>query len=363
MKKGSSFKRLPDRTTPGLKPTSLKPRKRSDPKLSSPCYVESRSIPPSLNSSSALAATLSLSFNNSFNSSVVGRIKSPKGSKKDKILPTSEVILLEAQLAERLKTIEPSANINTDIFKVYQLIFEEVIRIDIPFRELLIKIKAAYEDWHSCGVKPSLSELLTIELNERTVELTRTKQEHSQLGKKLLKLAKENAEVSRALEETEVRYLDLKDQLLKLTKVKDDSVPKDENSWKYILSENKYYAEILKTLKRDLKTMKRREDKLLKLFYALKQLGYPVEQVYKEECRKAKQSKLPYKEVQGSNTGDEDVEPLVIGPPKAVDRPKAVPLLSLKEVEPDLTSESESEAEYSESSASSKSEQIAQIPS
>lgn len=358
LRKDVSHKKITDKSSSGSKNTPLKPRKRSETKLGYHSFNESHSIPASLNSSTALGPNLSLSFTNSFNASLGGGHRSsPKLSKKDKIITTSEAALLEDKLTERLAAVKPTEEMSNDRFKVYQKMFEEVIHRDERFGSLLTKIKLAYEDWHHADGKPTLTERLKAELNEKTQELARSKQDNSQLSKKVTKLAKENVELSRSLEDSEARYLDLQDRLVKLTQVKCDSVPRDESSWQYLVSENKYYAEVFKTLKQDLKYLKRREDKLLKLVYALKKQGYPVEQVYKEECRKSKQSKLPYKEVQGSNADDEDVEPLVTGPPKAVDRPKAVPALCLAEVEPDLTSESESGSEYTESIASSAGEQ------
>jgi hypothetical protein len=356
LRKEISYKKLPEKQQ-GSRGTPVRPRKKGDIKLTS-VYAENHSVPPSLNSSAALATGLSLSFNSSINTSIVGPLlKTPKGGlKRDKSRVRSEAMMLESQLTERLAAVQPTDAMSTDKFKVYQMIFEEVIHRDDRFGSLLTKIKQAYEDWHSAEDKQTMTERLRAELTDKTEELTRVKQEHSQLGKKVSKLSKENMELSRGLEDSEAKYQDLQERLLKLTQVKCDSVPRDETSWKYLVSENKYYAEVFKTLKQDTRQLKRREDKLLKLVYALKKQGFPVEQVYKEECRKTKLAKLPYKEVPGSSAGDEETEPLVQGPPKAVERPRGVPALSLADVEPDLSSESESGTEYTESEASSASE-------
>jgi hypothetical protein len=355
LRKEISYKQLTDKHLVGSRGTPVKPRKKGDIKLTS-VYAANPSVPSSLNSSASLATGLSLSFTSSINTSIVGPLqKTPKGGlNKDKSRVRSEARMLESQLTERLAAVQPTEAMSPDKFKVYQMIFEEVIHRDDRFGSLLLKIKQAYEDWHSSEGKPTMTERLRAELTGKTEELSKVKQEHSQLGRKVSKLSKENMELSRSLDDSEAKYQDLQDRLLKLTQVKCDSVPRDETSWKYLVSENKYYAEVFKTLKHDMRQLKRREDKLLKLVYALKQQGFPVEQVYKEECRKTKLAKLPYKEVPGSNAGDEETEPLVEGPPKAVERPKGVPVLSLDDVEPDLSSESGTE--YTESAASSASE-------
>jgi hypothetical protein len=351
LRKDLSYKRLIEKPVLLNKTSSLKPRKISEPKPMSHSFFESHSNTPSLNSSAVQAAAHCTTTNTSFSASLVEpSYKSPK-ELKDKLQLKIEAKSLESQLAEKLASAADDAL----KFKVYQGVFDEVIYKVGYFGSLLTKIKLGYEDWLYAD-RQSVTDRLKTELSERTGELARTKQEHSQLVKRISKLAKENGDLSRAQAETEEQYMELHERLMKLTQVKCDG-PKDETSWQYLLSENKQYAEVLKTLHKDLKHLKRREDKLLKLMQALKVKGYPIEQIYKEECRKQKQAKLPYTVVKGSDAGDEDAEPIVNGPPKAVERPKGVPVLALQEVEPDLASESESGSEYTDSAASSSSGQ------
>jgi hypothetical protein len=291
--------------------------------------------------SSTVGAKVNLTFTGALNSSLL--TNSPKRLTKVETTPANYAAMqLESQLTERLAAVKPTDAMNTDKFKVYQTIFQEVISRDQCFGSLLTKIKSAYEDWLSAEGLQTLTARLKAELNEKNQALAKTKQEASHLEKKMSKLAKENVELGRALDDSEARYFDLQDRLLKLTQVKCDSVPRDEVSWKYMVLENKHYAELFKALKRDNRQLKRREDKLLKLMLALKKQGIPVEQVYKEECCKTKEAKLPYKEIPGSNAGDEEAEPFVHGPPKAVERPQGVPMLSLAEMEQDSSSEESS---------------------
>jgi hypothetical protein len=338
---------------PSSKTTPLKPRKKGDGKLST---LED-SHPGSLNSST-VGTKVNLSFAGALNSSL--QTESHKRLTKIECpLMNSVVMQLESQLTERLAAVKPTDVMNTDKFRVYQTIFEEVISRDHCFGSLLTKIKSAYEDWLSAEGLQTLTDRLKAELSEKNQELAWTQQEASHLGKKVSRLAKENAELGKALDDSEAKYSDLQDRVLKLTQAKCDSVPRDEVSWKYMVLENKHYAELLKTLKRDNRQLKQTEDKLLKLMLALKKQGIPVEQVYKEECRKMKEAKLPYKEIPGSNAGDEDAEPFVHGPPKAVKRPQGVPMLTLAEVGQD--SSSEESGSYTDSAASSAIEQTSQL--
>jgi hypothetical protein len=264
-----------------------------------------------------------------------------------------DAVDLENQLTIRLAAVKSKEAICDKKFKVYQKIFEEIISKDEQFGSLLLKIKTAYEDWQRVeGL--TLTERYRSELKTKEEEALLLQQDFSLLGRKVAKLAKENVGLSRALDETDAMYSDLQKQLLKLSKVKIGDLPQDESSWQYLVSENKYYVEVIGSLKKDLKYMTRREDKLLRLINAIKLKGYPVEDIYDKECRSsANKPDLPYKEEPGNAAfDDEEVEPIVQGPPKAVRRPKVVPPLSFTEVEPDISSPSDSHSGYSDSMSS-----------
>jgi hypothetical protein len=267
-----------------------------------------------------------------------------------------EAVGLENQLTIRLAAVKSKEAICDKKFKVYQKIFEEIISKDEQFGSLLLKIKTAYEDWQRAeGL--TLTERLRSDLKAKEEEALVLQQDFSLLGKKVAKLAKENVGLSRALDEADAKYAELQRQLLKLSNVQIGDLPQDESSWQYLVSENKYFIEVIGSLKKDLKYMTRREDKLLRLINAFKLKGYPVEEIYDTECRsKANKAKLPYKEEPGNAAfDDEEVEPIVQGPPKAVRRPKVVPPLCFAEVEPDISSGSESQSGYSGSMSSSSS--------
>ena len=82
--------------------------------------------------------------------------------------------------------------------------------------------------------------------------------------KKIEKLAKENVEISRSMEDRENRYMDLQDKLIKLSKIELEEVPTDENSWKYLVSENQHLIKVCEEMRKDIKHLSRKEKKLVK---------------------------------------------------------------------------------------------------
>ena len=58
----------------------------------------------------------------------------------------------------------------------------------------------------------------------------KNKEDKKYMIKKIEKLAKENAELSRSLDDRESRYVDLQDKLMKLSKIDMEDMPKDDNS-------------------------------------------------------------------------------------------------------------------------------------
>ena len=99
-------------------------------------------------------------------------------------------------------------------------------------------------------------------------------------------------------------------------------------------------------MRKDIKHLSHKEKKLVKLVIALKNRGYPVEDVYQEDVHREKKKKIL--------TCDEPViddsenEDLVSGRAKEVSKPEFIPKLNLTEIEVS--------AESSDTSYSSESE-------
>jgi hypothetical protein len=240
---------------------------------------------------------------------------------------------------------------SSDKFKVYQRTFEKIINQSHKFGPLLSKIKTAYEDWFKAE-ETSLAKL-RLKLKAKDQDIEKMQQDGVLLETKLIKLSEQNSQLSRALDEAEAKFVELEDRLMLFSLGKYQSG--EGRSWQVLLSENKHYTGLVATLQRDLRHMKHREDRLLSLINALKNEGLPVERIFKKEYLKRRLAKISYTEVAGLVVDDAETDPFVDGPPKAVEKPKAVPLLSLDEVEPDLSSNSGTEFSDSEVSISAKS--------
>lgn len=236
-------------------------------------------------------------------------------------------------------------------FEAYQTAFAEIIEKDENFGFLLKKIKDVYEQkikYEKIDVSKDVIEKMKEEINGLREKVMKNKQEKKYLIKKIEKFAKENVEISRQLEDRESRYIDLQDKLIKLSKVEMDDLPMDENSWKYLVSENQHLIKVCEEMRKDIKHLSRKEKKLVKLVVALKNRGFPVEDVYQEDVHKEKKKKILT--CDEPVVDDSENEDLISGRPIEVKKPELVPKLNLNELQ-------ESMEESSESSYSSDSEE------
>lgn len=309
-------------TMPHLRASPPKPRKRSEPR---PLDLQSKK--PHLKERSLL--TLSSSCFISHETHPLDEV--PRSMR-------SEALELEEKLSKHLDLLSAEDVMTKDKFRVYQQFFDRIISKDHCFGNLLLKVKTAYEDWIRVE-SFSLSHLMRQELKAKEDQIDQFRLSAAKLEATIAKLAKENGKLSRSLDEADIKAMELQQHLMKLSKVKEEVVPKDASSWQYLVAENKHYSEELKVLRKELKYMKQREKRLLMLISTLHKDGYPVEEAYRAVCRKS--TKLPYKEVPGSIEEGDMLELLVEGPPKSVERPQAITLLDLGQCETYLTSDSE----------------------
>ena len=106
-----------------------------------------------------------------------------------------------------------------------------------------------------------------------------------------------------------------------------NSIPKDEINWRALLFENKRLTQTNKELQVDLKCIALKEKRLVSLLMALKDQGYPVEEIYEKQIAKPKKTISPQNYVE-----DTDNEALVSGRVKVVAKPSVIPRLNLEEI-------------------------------
>lgn len=229
---------------------------------------------------------------------------------------------LDLKLTERLREVQSGAHLD-----VYSEVFQEAIRLDKPFGPLLAKIKSAYDE----SIRES-SEMthLTLQLKEAETTLKQEREDKQLLLRKLEKLAKENVELSRSLDERDAACEELEDKWQALERMDVSTLPKDLRTWQFLVSENSSYQRLFARMDLDLQDMRSREKKLLRLLLALKRRGVPVDEIYEEEFSPADSAS--------------ESEPLVEGPPRTMVKPAAVPALHLEQIWP--------ESEASQSAAS-----------
>ena len=170
------------------------------------------------------------SFNHSENSSQLKNKLLLNGPYFSSSRPTAK--LIEDKLTESLKKIKEKS-MPIAKFDAFRLAFSEIIEKEDNFGGLLKRIKDAYEEKIKIGMIDNSRELvdkLKEEINAMKEKNAKNKEDKKYMIKKIEKLAKENAELSRSLDDRESRYVDLQDKLMKLSKIDMEDMPKDDNS-------------------------------------------------------------------------------------------------------------------------------------
>ena len=316
-----------------------------DPSL----YQQSGISSPPLNPKFSMSLKQKLTLNSSFMSKIKEssenqlRITKKKPIVHDRKSMDSQFSLLDLKIQEIMLKFKES-NYSPENFDRLQEYFEEIILKDKIFGPVLKKIKSAYDQFIQFKLSPSAeNSRLRNEIMEFSKKLTEEIEENKRLHRKIQKFSRENAELGRNLEEREGNCRTLQEHLLKITTIDINEVPQDKTSWKVLVSENKSYAELCSGRKKKVKSLKSKEKKLMKLFWTLKQKGYPVEDIYENmNNKKSKGSSKP-------TTDDiSDSEYISTDHPKARPRPGNIPSLDMDKVEPNsFTERNSSDSEIS----------------
>ena len=265
------------------------------------------------------------------------------GVDKQLSLYQKESTTIEIKLHERLNQLQNDSDAvlnNVKALEIYQQVFDEVISKDKIFSSILSKIKGFYE----YVLTKNSGRNKAKEYKEKIKEINRSLNAQVDINKsnerKIEKIVKENIELSKSLDRSEEICTEMQKKLVMITTYNVSEVPKDEIKWKALLLENKSYIEGYEVLKDDIKNYKYKEKKLLQLILALKQRGYPVEEVYESEVDQKRHKPLPHYSGSDEIESNSEAENLVSGRPPTKDKPNFIPNLNLSEVEPESISSS-----------------------
>ena len=194
-----------------------------------------------------------------------------------------------SQLEDRLKA---ASKINLlEGIKEYNNVFEYIIDKDSVYGHLLRKIKNALDEWSRIREKSiHNSEALKKKLAEANQKIQVMAEDRKFLDRRIQQISQENLDLCKSIEESEASYTDIEERLLKITNFKLDNLERDENTWKALVLENISYNEICKKMREDIKNYRKKEKKLLSLIVAMKNRGYPVEEVYNHDVDKINKS-------------------------------------------------------------------------
>mmetsp|Transcript_1955 Transcript_1955/g.233 ORF Transcript_1955/g.233 Transcript_1955/m.233 type:complete len:91 (+) Transcript_1955:643-915(+) len=80
--------------------------------------------------------------------------------------------------------------------------------------------------------------------------------------------------------------MDLQDRMFKISKVNIDGIELDQATWTELVQENTNFSQTISKMRQELKQLKYKEKRLIKLILTMKKLNYPVEEIYEQDVRK-----------------------------------------------------------------------------
>jgi hypothetical protein len=212
-----------------------------------------------------------------------------------------------------------------ELFTVFQDIFEEVIEKDLNFTAVLMEVKEGYEDYIKKIQDSQKIRSLEDQVKDLQSQIFNLNEESRSFERNLDRISKENLQLSKDLDRSEEICTELQRKLCKITLFELSNCPKDDLTWKSLVSENQtLYQNFLKQGE-ELSSFQYKEKKLFQLITALKQRGFPVEEVYQSEIVKKKHSTPS-----SPSSSSSENENLLSSRPLIPRKPSIIPLLSLR---------------------------------
>jgi len=245
------------------------------------------------------------------------------------------------RLEKGLKDLEARGEDWKAEMRVCSKAFTEVIGLGAALGTVLDRIKGKYELWIGQLGEKHAKEVgrLKGEIAALHQSLVKEMEEKKAFKRKFEKISRESVELSRSCDNYQNKCFEYQEKLCEIANVPLESFPPTEAAWRLLLSELETYKVWRENAEKELKASQQKERKLLQLLHAIKNHGFPVEEVYHAEVRKSSKAETSSRGESGESS---DTEPIAVGPPLVRKRPDQVPLLKIEAVEVEASSVSES---------------------
>lgn len=265
---------------------------------------------------------------------------SPHASKESPLLRDLQVI--SERLERGLRAIEEQGESDWRAeMQVYSKAFEEVIGLGVALGGVLDRIKGKYELWIEHLTERQEREIgkWKEEAEQLRQTLLKETEEKKAIKRKFEKISRESVELSRSCDSYQNKCFEFQEKLYEIANVSLDDFPPSETAWRLLISELETYKTWKESAEKELKTAQQKEQKLLQLLHAIKKHGFPVEEVYNTEVKKAAKAESSSRRESGESS---DAEPIATGPPLRRKRPDQVPVLKIEAIDVEESSASES---------------------
>ena len=270
------------------------------------------------------------------------------------ITPTTKLNISTDMLPTEDSVYKPKPKVITfsmmvDKYEMYKGIFEEIIQKDKAFSVILAKIKNIYEDFYEMSVQEHTKKLKD-KITSLSELLEKSREDSSTIEKNIKKLSTENYELAKSLERSEDICSRIQERLVRISKFNMNSMPRDEQTWKSLITENEAYANTMKNLEMRLKEFKNNEFKYRQVFSEVKAAGFPIEKYYAKLMIDPKETKEKAKIIENkslnapSETSESDY--LISYRSQSIVKPGIIPDLPLEKIPPVSMSSGNSYSDY-----------------
>lgn len=159
--------------------------------------------------------------------------------------------------------------------KKHNEVLEKIIEKDALYGPLLSRIKHFYDELHK-HYTDEIARLIAV-VDSQVSE----KQSYLRMVERV---SKENSDLGKEVQRLEALCIDMQSMLNEIKNIDINNMQNPDN-WKSLVYENNHYSVLCKNLKLDLKDYQYKEEKLIKLIEAIKNRGYPVDEIYEEDVR------------------------------------------------------------------------------
>lgn len=231
------------------------------------------------------------------------RYLNPLTIRTENLKKIDEIMKIIAQIDQESNInseINKSFTIDQEKFELFSKMFEEIIDKDKQYSKYLLLIKKFLNAYYEDKTEKLLNEINYLKKEKESTADKVQKEKHS-LQRTVETLSRENIQLSKDLEKCEEHILMMQEQLEIIHKFEPEEMPRDLDNWKCLVLENKFYADLCKSMKKEIEVYKQNQELFLAKFDELKSQGIDVSYEFSECFSSSVESSVDFRDTKVLN--------------------------------------------------------------